>query len=44
LQEGNTEKTNMERALNAAAMVVVAGLINKYLVRRFWPATTTTAS
>lgn len=34
----------MERALKAAAMVIVAGLINKYLVRRFWPAATTTTT
>lgn len=36
----------MEKGLKIAAVVVVAALINKYVVRRFWalPTTTTNAT
>lgn len=34
----------MEKGLKLAAFVVVAALINKYVVRRFLPMTTTTTN
>ncbi len=36
----------MEKAVKIAAVVIVAALINKYAVRRFWalPAATTTTA
>jgi hypothetical protein len=34
----------MEKGLKLAAFVVVAALINRYAVRRFWPVATTTTT
>ena len=34
----------MHKGVKIAAFVVVAGLINRYLVRRFWPLATTTTT
>jgi heme A synthase len=34
----------MEKGIKVVAIVAIAALLNKYVVRRFWPATTTTTS
>jgi hypothetical protein len=34
----------MEKGLKIVAIVAIAALLNKYVVRRFWPIATTTTT